>query len=77
MMITCTTVKWEDIPQMLENQFDLELFSDTRGEAIMSKFGAHEIDEETKLPVGLEPKKGGPVIDKPKPPVVRPPMHKR
>ena len=77
MSITVTTVAWENIPLLLENQWDVELYSDANQQAIMSKFGAHELDQDTELPVGLEPKKGSPIVEKPKPDVVRPPMHKR
>ena len=77
MMITVTTVSWENIPLLLENQWDVELYSDANQEAIMSKFGAHELDSDTQLPVGLEPKKGHPIIDKPRPDVPRPPMHNK
>jgi hypothetical protein len=51
----------ENIPLLLENGYEVDIFSDQLGEAIMSKFGEHELDEETKLPVTLEPKRGKPL----------------
>lgn len=74
---TSTVVKWADIPLMLENGFEIDLFSDTNQEAIMSKFGMVELDDKTKLPVGLESKRGKPQISKPKPDISQPPMHRK
>ena len=74
-MITSIRAKWEDIPILLENGFEVDIFSDKLGEAVMSKIGNHELDE-NGLPFGLEPKRGGAPIEKPKPQQPRPPMRK-
>ena len=74
-MITSTIVNWEEIPIMLENGWEIDIYSDDQQEAIMSIFGEVELDEETNLPIDLQPKRGRPVVPKPKPNVPRPPMH--
>ena len=75
-MITSTRVKWEDIAHLIEGGWEIDIYSDKLGEAVMSKIGNHELDGEGK-PVDLEPKGGGPPIEKPKPQQPRPPMHGR
>ena len=74
-MITSTTVKWQDIPHLLEAGFEIDIYSAKLGEAVMSKIGNIELDE-NGLPFGLEPKRGGAPIEKPKPQQPRPPMRR-
>ena len=51
-MITSTRVKWEDIAHLIEGGWEIDIYSDKLGEAVMSKIGNHELDGEGK-PVDL------------------------
>ena len=74
--MTSTRVAWVNIPQYLENGWEVDVYSDNKGEAIMSILGHSELDDEGKA-MDLEPKKGGPHIEKPRPDQSQPPMHSK
>jgi hypothetical protein len=63
--ITCTTVAFDDIPQMIENGWDVMLFSEARQKAVMYRREAVKLNAQTGVPYNIKPKLG----DKdPKPP---------
>ena len=74
--ITATRVKWEDIAWLVENGWEIDIYSDKLGEAIMSTIGYAELDENGK-PVNLEPKRGEAYVEKPRPQQPAPPMHRK
>jgi hypothetical protein len=69
-------VDWEDIPQMLENGWEIAAWNEVSAQAIMCKETLEELGEEG-LPTNLKEKVGG--LVKPKPPhrVPRPPMRRK
>ena len=65
--ITTTIVNFSEIPQMIENGWEIVVHSDISSKAVMSKPGAWKLDKVTQLPEILEPKKGDEGAGKPEP----------
>ena len=56
--ITATVASFADIPHMLENGWEPVMWSEAQQKCVMRKPGAWKLDDTTKLPEALEPKKG-------------------